>query len=117
MAKNARAIFAIQDAFNCCGFRTVKDRAYPYKKGFASECAALYDRNSSCFKPWRQAEQINAGLLLLVASIVFIVKVSILAPQSSQDSVEMSPIGFIDPISAHKLFLESTSMGEEVEAW
>lgn len=50
-----------------------------------SECSLLgswvlrvwsWQPQRSCFGGWRQAEQINAGLLLLVAIIVFIVKVS-----------------------------------------
>lgn len=71
--RDGRAIRAIQDSFNCCGLNSVKDRAFPF--GEPSTCAVVYDRTKSCFGPWRQAEQVNAGLLLLVAVVVFIVKV------------------------------------------
>ncbi|KAH8686032.1 tetraspanin Tsp3 [Tricladium varicosporioides] len=72
--KNEEAIKAIQDSFNCCGFNSVVDRAYPFPKNAASDCATRYERNKSCFGQWRKAEQVNAGLLLLVALLVFIVK-------------------------------------------
>ncbi|CZT46564.1 uncharacterized protein RSE6_07010 [Rhynchosporium secalis] len=49
--KAGDSIRTIQDALNCCGFNSLKDRSWP------------------------RAEQINAGLLLLVALTVFIIKV------------------------------------------
>jgi len=72
MAKDARAIRAIQDTFECCGLNSVKDRAFPF--GQPSTCAITYGRSNSCFGEWRKAEQINAGLLFLVAVIVFVFK-------------------------------------------
>jgi hypothetical protein len=74
-AKNDDAIRAIQDKFKCCGFKTVKDRAYPFGDHVASTCATDFHRSESCLVPWRAAEQANASWLLLVAVIVFIVKV------------------------------------------
>lgn len=74
-AKNADAIRAIQDSFNCCGLNSVNHQAFPFTNDKATNCASTFHRNSRCLEPWRQAEQINAGLLLLVALIVFIVKV------------------------------------------
>jgi len=71
--KDKKAIIAIQDSFNCCGLNTVADRAFPF--GNPSTCAADYGRSKSCFGEWRKAEQVDAGLLLLVAVVVFIVKV------------------------------------------
>jgi len=72
--KNANAIRAIQDSFDCCGFRTVVDRAFPFSGG-RSECAAVYGRNKSCFAEWRKAEQTNAGMFVIVALVVFLIKV------------------------------------------
>jgi hypothetical protein len=72
-AKDGAAIRAIQDAFNCCGFNSVRDKSWPF--GQPSTCAATFNRNQPCVGSWRRAEQINAGLLLLVAVTVFIVKV------------------------------------------
>ncbi|KAI9050509.1 hypothetical protein LZ554_005671 [Drepanopeziza brunnea f. sp. 'monogermtubi'] len=72
-AKDGAAIRAIQDAFNCCGFNSVRDKSWPF--GQPSTCAATFNRSQPCVGSWRRAEQINAGLLLLVAVTVFIVKV------------------------------------------
>ncbi|KAF4631113.1 hypothetical protein G7Y89_g7022 [Cudoniella acicularis] len=72
--KNENAVKAIQDSFNCCGFKTVTDRAYPFLNQVASSCAVHYKRNQSCFSAWSKAEQENAGLLLLVALLVFVTK-------------------------------------------
>ncbi|CZR64141.1 uncharacterized protein PAC_14038 [Phialocephala subalpina] len=74
-AKDADAIRTIQDAFNCCGFNSVKDMAFPFRNQAASECAQTFHRTESCVGPWRKAEQMNAGWLLFVAVIVFSVKV------------------------------------------
>jgi hypothetical protein len=71
--KDVEGIRAIQDALKCCGFRTVKDRAFPF--GAPSTCAKDFGRTKSCLAPWRQAEQKTAGWLLLVAIVIFVVKV------------------------------------------
>ncbi|TVY78436.1 hypothetical protein LSUE1_G007220 [Lachnellula suecica] len=70
--KNIRAISAIQDSLQCCGFNSVKDRSFPF--GQPSTCAKDYGRSQSCAGKWRRAEQVNAGLLLLVAVVVFMLK-------------------------------------------
>jgi hypothetical protein len=70
---DTRAIRTIQDTFECCGLNSVVDRAFPF--GQPSTCAITYGRSNSCFGEWRKAEQINAGLLFLVAVIVFVLKV------------------------------------------
>lgn len=75
MEKNGRAIRDIQDAFDCCGFFSVKDQAYPFPGQRPSECSVVFRRSKSCFGPWRKAEQINAGLILFVAVGVFVIKV------------------------------------------
>lgn len=72
---NERAIRNIQDSFDCCGFNSVIDRAYPFNKHAVSDCAKIYGRNKSCVAEWRKAEQTNAGLFLVVAFVVFVVKV------------------------------------------
>ncbi|KAG0650076.1 hypothetical protein D0Z07_3227 [Hyphodiscus hymeniophilus] len=71
--KNAKAIRAIQDAFECCGFKTVVDRAFPFSGG-RSECAAVFGRDKSCLGEWRKAEQTHAGLFVIVALVVFLIK-------------------------------------------
>ncbi|RDL36032.1 Uncharacterized protein BP5553_06644 [Venustampulla echinocandica] len=72
-SKNAEAIRRIQDSLNCCGLNSVRDRAFPF--GSPSHCDEVFGRSNSCFGEWRQQEQLHAGLLLLVALVVFAVKV------------------------------------------
>jgi hypothetical protein len=74
-AKNGRAVQRIQDTFDCCGLKTIKDRAYPFGDQVPSQCAQLFQRTGSCLGPLRKSEQTQAGLLLLVAVLVFVVKV------------------------------------------
>jgi len=78
--KNAGAIRDIQEAFQCCGFNSVLDRGWPFDNKEHATCSSVYGRTKSCFGEWRKAEQINAGILLLVAVTVFIIKaISILS--------------------------------------
>lgn len=76
---NAEAIKRIQDAHNCCGLNTVKDRAWPFggNKG-AGTCSITYGRGQSCLPGWKRDQQINAGLILLVAVGTFLVKGGVL---------------------------------------
>ena len=71
--KDAEAIKAIQDAFQCCGFKTPKDHAWPFEN--PSSCGENFHRNQGCIGEWRKAEQVNAGLFVLVAVVVFAIKV------------------------------------------
>ncbi|KAG5980522.1 hypothetical protein E4U55_003937 [Claviceps digitariae] len=60
---DADAIRRIQDAFHCCGFNTVQDRAWPFPDHkSARRCAETYGRDVSCAQPWMGALQRNAGL-------------------------------------------------------
>jgi hypothetical protein len=79
--KDADAIRRIQDRFDCCGFNTAVDRAWPFphgrpQDGFgADQCKRTYGRDRPCVGPWRQAEQINAGVFFTVATVLFLAKV------------------------------------------
>lgn len=73
--KDATSIRAIQDALSCCGFRTTRDRAWPFANQHPSTCSATFNRSVSCLGAWREAEQICSGLLLLVVVLVFILTV------------------------------------------
>jgi hypothetical protein len=75
--KDETAIRRIQDRYDCCGFNTVLDHAWPFpaKEVFAGECQERFGRTQPCAGPWRQAEQINAGLFLIVAAVIFVTKV------------------------------------------
>ena len=72
--KNEKAIRTIQDSLDCCGLHSVVDRAYPFSGG-RSKCSEIFGRNKSCLADWRKTEQTNAGLFLLVALVVFLIKV------------------------------------------
>lgn len=60
---DAEAIRRIQDTFNCCGFNTVRDRAWPFADHqSARRCAETYGRQVSCAQPWLRALQQSSGL-------------------------------------------------------
>ncbi|KAH7155347.1 hypothetical protein B0J13DRAFT_223766 [Dactylonectria estremocensis] len=61
-AHDAAGIRAIQDAFNCCGLNSVKDRAYPFPGMGASTCAETYGRTLACRAPWKSATQAMSGV-------------------------------------------------------
>lgn len=75
--KDEGAIKRIQETHQCCGFNTVKTKAWPFpdKNHSADACAKLFNRQKSCLGDWRQDEQIFAGLLLFVALMTFALKV------------------------------------------
>ena len=75
--KNAEAIRRIQEQFQCCGFRSVQDRAWPFpdRDHTAKACVEAFGRSSSCLGGWRQMEQVTGGLILLVAVVTFLLKV------------------------------------------
>ncbi|KAM0806137.1 hypothetical protein BDR22DRAFT_791199, partial [Usnea florida] len=75
--RNAEAIRSIQDQFQCCGFRSVQDRAWPFpgRDHTAKACVEAFGRSSSCLGSWRQMEQVTGGLILLIAIVTFLLKV------------------------------------------
>ena len=76
--KDAEVIRRIQDRHQCCGLRNQNDRAWPFpdKRHSAKECAETFTRDQGCLGGWSKDAQVTAGLLLLVAAIVFLLKVS-----------------------------------------
>ena len=75
--KNADVIRRIQDRHLCCGFNSVRDRAWPFPGGShtAEACYNAFGRERSCFGPWRQDEQVAGSLMLSVAVAAFILQV------------------------------------------
>ncbi|RYP05339.1 hypothetical protein DL765_009858 [Monosporascus sp. GIB2] len=74
-AHDVRAIERIQNAFNCCGLNSPRDRAWPPHTGDSkgkqkNECEVLYNRSTPCVGPWRAAMQRDAGLEFVVAAAV-----------------------------------------------
>jgi hypothetical protein len=60
---DGEAIRRIQDALNCCGFRTVKDRSWPFpSEGQLVNCAVQFGRTTPCAAPWTTALQATSGL-------------------------------------------------------
>ncbi|RFU29635.1 hypothetical protein B7463_g6700, partial [Scytalidium lignicola] len=78
--KDANAMRAIQDRFDCCGFNSLVDRPWPFARGRKEEghgvdqCKITYGRERSCRVPWQQQERVNAALLFGVAAIIFVAK-------------------------------------------
>ena len=72
--KDADAIRAIQDAFNCCGFASSKDMAWPFPSADtkADACEKALGHKQACLGPWKKEEQNVAGLLMSVVGLVFI---------------------------------------------
>ncbi|RSL90194.1 hypothetical protein CEP51_000870 [Fusarium floridanum] len=69
-AHDAGGIQSIQDAYDCCGLNTVKDRAYPFTPGKAKTCAERYERDVACKGPWRGALQKTSGVDLIIVIVV-----------------------------------------------
>ena len=49
---------------------------FPDNRHTANACAETFNREQGCLGEWRKDVQITAGLLLLVAVVVFLLKVS-----------------------------------------
>ena len=77
-SKNAEVIRRIQERHQCCGRRNKHDMAWPFpdKHHTVNACAETFKREQGCLGEWRKDVQITAGLLLLVAVVVFLLKVS-----------------------------------------
>ena len=77
-SKNGEVIRRIQDRHQCCGLRNKHDKAWPFpdKRHTVNACADTFNRERGCLGEWRKDVQITAGLLLLVAVVVFLLKVS-----------------------------------------
>lgn len=76
--KNAEVIRRIQDRYQCCGLHSTVDKAWPFpdRSHPVTACRDAFNRRNSCMGGWRRDEQIAAGLMLLVAVVVFLMKVS-----------------------------------------
>lgn len=74
---DANSIRTIQDAFNCCGFNSVKDRFWPFPhKDSRPDCATQWDRTTSCAGPWMQALRASAGVDFAIVVTVGLLQVS-----------------------------------------
>ncbi|EPE09488.1 tetraspanin tsp3 [Ophiostoma piceae UAMH 11346] len=66
IGKEKDAIRRIQDTFNCCGFNSVRDRAWPFaediNRGGGVACAERFGREVPCAGPWAATLQRSAGI-------------------------------------------------------
>jgi hypothetical protein len=77
-SKEEGCVRRIQDAFQCCGFATMRDMAWPFQDANhgADACMVRYEeRQRACLEPWRNEEQKVAIMLLVVPIAVFLWKV------------------------------------------
>ena len=64
----------IQEAFDCCGFRNVRDMPFPIPGhgNTVDTCSQRYDRQIGCEGAWRDKERTVAGLMIAIAVGVFL---------------------------------------------
>ncbi|OBT66556.1 hypothetical protein VE03_03700 [Pseudogymnoascus sp. 23342-1-I1] len=85
-AKDADAIRRIQDRWECCGFNSAVDRAWPFPHGppggpGAKQCSEVLGRTTACGAAWGEEERRMAGVLVGVAVAVFVLKMVVLGAQ------------------------------------
>jgi hypothetical protein len=75
--KDSRAIRTIQDGLQCCGLRSIHDRAWPFKDSTHGDnaCELQFGYRRSCLDPWKETEQSIAWMVFTAAVLAFIVKV------------------------------------------
>ncbi|KAI6781804.1 uncharacterized protein J7T54_004970 [Emericellopsis cladophorae] len=74
-AHDANTIRRVQDMLECCGFNSVKDRAYPFPRGTPSTCAETYGRTVACRGPLERSVRVGAGVDLGVVLAVGLLQI------------------------------------------
>lgn len=82
-AHDGATIRRIQDTLDCCGYNSVRDRAFPFTTTAPSTCAETYGRAVACVKPWRGAMQVNSGLEFGIVMAVGLMQVCYIPHHSS----------------------------------
>ncbi|KAL4869023.1 hypothetical protein BDV12DRAFT_168481 [Aspergillus spectabilis] len=74
--KNSHAIRAIQNRFQCCGFRSIHDRAWPFKDRNHGDnaCELQLGYQRSCFGPWREMQQGTSWMVFAAVLCVLVAK-------------------------------------------
>ncbi|KAL3460410.1 hypothetical protein BJX64DRAFT_263044 [Aspergillus heterothallicus] len=77
--KDAHAIRAVQDRYQCCGFRSIHDRAWPFKDHDHGDnaCELQLGYRRSCFEPWRGAQRRTSWMVVAAVVCVLILKVGV----------------------------------------
>lgn len=75
-AHDANAIRRVQDAFDCCGFNSPLDRAYPFQASHvnATACMTAFHRTDSCHQAWQASEHRNVSVFVAVGAVLAGVK-------------------------------------------
>ena len=83
-SKNSQAIRSIQDEFQCCGLRSIHDRAWPFKDRTHGDnaCELQLGYQRSCFAPWREYQQRTSWMVFAAAVLVLAAKVGFCIPYS-----------------------------------
>jgi hypothetical protein len=76
--KNAKAIRRIQDAMDCCGFRSSHDMAWPFKDKEHGDtaCEIAFGRTTACEGAWAGERQRIMAIMVVIGGIGLIVVVS-----------------------------------------
>ncbi|KLJ12127.1 hypothetical protein EMPG_09555 [Blastomyces silverae] len=73
--KNANAIRSIQDRLQCCGFRSTRDRGWPFPGGSDQrDCASTFGYTRSCFAGWRSTQREAATMIFTAAVLSLVMK-------------------------------------------
>jgi len=77
IAKDENTIRAIQDRFECCGFRSVKDKAWPFPGTgvSAKACVERYGWERSCEGHWTAEGRSVLGMIIGVGLGVVVLKI------------------------------------------
>ncbi|KAJ0426561.1 hypothetical protein BJY00DRAFT_272459 [Aspergillus carlsbadensis] len=77
--KDARAIRAIQDRYQCCGLRSIHDRAWPFKDHDHGDnaCEQQLGYLRSCFEPWRGAQTRTSWMVVAAVVCVLVLKIAV----------------------------------------
>ena len=75
--KDVTRVRRIQDALECCGFRSVRDKAWPFpsKEHAVDECVRAYGRTKSCGGVWGRERRMVLGVMVGIAVGGLVLKV------------------------------------------
>ncbi|KAL2830455.1 hypothetical protein BDW59DRAFT_140985 [Aspergillus cavernicola] len=75
--KNSHAIRSIQDRFQCCGLRSIHDRAWPFKDREHGDnaCEVQLGYRRSCLEPWAGMQRNTSWMVVGAVVLVLVVKI------------------------------------------
>ncbi|EXJ61104.1 hypothetical protein A1O7_05257, partial [Cladophialophora yegresii CBS 114405] len=78
-AKNENAVRTIEQGLRCCGFNSLHDRAWPFPSHDVDvrACERTIGYTSRCVGPWRQQQQVIAGLVVVASLFNWLLLVSL----------------------------------------